>query len=275
VSKRRSISGVELVVVVAMTFVAAIPLLLPGFLDTFSFGDSPFVLLRLIELDQGVQAGDLFPRWAADFAYGYGYPFFNYYAPLAYYVAEAFHLVGFGFIGAAKAAFLVGFLCSGVGMYLFARDVFDELIAVLVSVAYVFAPFHLVNVYLRGDALGEFFAYGLFPIVLWSFRRLAQTRAPRYLALSIAAYGALAFTHNISALLFSALLAAYVVFLALTTRFMGGRAPAGDKPSRDVLADDGSSRGEPLSLWERVGARAQAIADGFPSVTALDRKSVV
>ena len=30
--------------------------------------------------------GAVYPRWVPEFYYGYGYPLFNYYAPLSYYV---------------------------------------------------------------------------------------------------------------------------------------------------------------------------------------------
>ncbi len=211
------LSRLQLAVVIALSTVAALPLFLPGFVDTHAYGDSPFVLLRLIELDRGLREGVWFPRWAPDFAYGYGYPFFNYYASLAYYLAEAFHLLGLGIVASVEAAFFVGFLLAGVGMYLFARDVFGGTAAVLVSAAYTYAPFHLANVYLRGDALAEFSAYGLFPIVLWAFRRLAYRRSLHCLAAAGASYGALMFTHNISALLFTGLLAAYVIVLVVTS----------------------------------------------------------
>lgn len=206
-------SWLQIAVVIALSAVAALPVVLPGFVDTRAYGDSPFVLLRLTELDRGIHEGVWFPRWAPDFAYGYGYPFFNYYASLAYYVAEAFHLVGFGIIASAEAAFVVGFLLAGIGMYLFARDAFGGTAAVLVSAAYTYAPFHLANVYLRGDALAEFLAYGLFPLILWAFRRLLVYRSLNYIIAASASYGALLFTHNISALLFTGVLAAYVVAL--------------------------------------------------------------
>ena len=226
----RSSSGgtaLQVLAVAALSVVAAWPVLLPGFVDTHAYGDSPFVLLRLIELDRGLREGVWFPRWAPDFAYGYGYPFFNYYASLAYYVAEAFHLLGLGIVASAEAAFLIGFLLAGVGMYLFARDVFGGTAAVLVSAAYTYAPFHLVNVYLRGDALAEFFAYGLFPVILWAFRRLLIYQNTPCLVAAAVSYGALMFTHNISALIFTGLLVAYVLLLLVTSAWAGRSVPSG------------------------------------------------
>ena len=58
--------------------------------------DGYFHLFRLLELDRAARAGDLYPRWAPDFALGYGYPVFNYYAPLALYLALPWRLIGAG-----------------------------------------------------------------------------------------------------------------------------------------------------------------------------------
>lgn len=263
-------TALQFLTVVALSVVAALPLLLPGFVDTYAYGDSPFVLLRLIELDQGIREGVWFPRWAPDFAYGYGYPFFNYYASLAYYLAEAFHLLGLGIVASAEAAFLVGFLLAGVGMYLFARDMFGGTAAVLVSAAYTYAPFHLVNVYLRGDALAEFFAYGLFPVILWAFRRLAIYRSIRYLVAAAASYGALMFTHNISALLFTGLLTAYVIVLLVTLAGASRGALGGETTRRLGPSHSEGSRPNWPSL--RKDWRAHFAVAGWPSFPLPLRK---
>ena len=45
--------------------------------------DLGFHLLRLTQLDHLLANGVLYSRWAPDMALGYGFPFFNFYAPLA------------------------------------------------------------------------------------------------------------------------------------------------------------------------------------------------
>ena len=42
------------------------------------------------------------PRLSSDLAYAYGVPLFQFYPPLASYVAELFHVLGLGFINAIK-----------------------------------------------------------------------------------------------------------------------------------------------------------------------------
>ena len=72
-----------------------------------------------------------YPRWFPDFAYGYGHAVLNYYSPLTYYVAQAFHLLGAGYILSIKLSFAAGFLLSGLAMYLYAREVVGRYAALI------------------------------------------------------------------------------------------------------------------------------------------------
>ena len=73
----------------------------PYFLDAH---DAPHSLFFLNQFDQAIRDGVLYPRWGVDFALGYGYPLFNVYSTLAFYVAEGFHLLGAGLIGCEFAS---------------------------------------------------------------------------------------------------------------------------------------------------------------------------
>ncbi len=55
--------------------------------------DAELHVYRTAELGFSLAAGNLYPRWAPDFYYGLGYPIFNYYAPLTYYLG---HLLTLG-----------------------------------------------------------------------------------------------------------------------------------------------------------------------------------
>ncbi|MCA9997490.1 MAG: hypothetical protein KDE56_17145, partial [Anaerolineales bacterium] len=70
--------------VVAIAFIALWPFLHIPSLPQGT--DAELHIFRLVELSQLVRGGELYPRWAPDFYHGYGYPIFNYYAPLTYYV---------------------------------------------------------------------------------------------------------------------------------------------------------------------------------------------
>src|SRR6266571_3739128 len=63
---------------------------------------------RVFEMNKSLGDG-MFPvRWVSDLGYGYGYPIFNFYAPLAYYVGGIANLVGFDVFFATKFMMIVG-----------------------------------------------------------------------------------------------------------------------------------------------------------------------
>ena len=214
----------ELITLASVASLAALPLFLnPGFLNTRGGGDSPFLLFRLHQLYSAVTQGVFPVRWMPDAAFGLGYPFFNYYAALPLYVAALFKALGASYVLALKLTHLSGFLLAAFAMYGWMRaSGANRAAAWLAAVAYTFAPFHLVNVYVRGDSLNEFWAFAFYPLCLWAALRLNNqlpiTNNSRnwllvigYRGLPLAlAYAALIFTHNISALIFSPFLGLYL-----------------------------------------------------------------
>ena len=197
--------GVALLVAV----VAALPLMAePGLLNTRGGGDSPFLLQRLHQLETAVLDGHFPARWMPDANYGYGYPFYNFYAPLSIYIAALFRLLGFSFVRAIQMAQLAGFLVAAWGMFRLASRWFkSDWAGLLAAVTYTLAPFHLVNVYVRGDSLAEFWAMAFYPLVILTADDLLDQSSNQPMAVRIVrfglAYAALILSHNISAMIFS------------------------------------------------------------------------
>ena len=190
---------------VLFALAAAAPLALdPGFLNTRQAGDSPFLLFRLHQLYTALADGVFPVRWMPDAAFGLGYPFFHYYAALPYYLAALFHALGASYVLSLKLTVVAGAIVASGGTFGWVRAITGRRSAALLAAgAYTFAPYHLVNVYLRGDSLAEFWAMSWYPLILWALARAAERPARRRLAAVGIAYGALLVTHNISALLFS------------------------------------------------------------------------
>ena len=199
--------GIELLLVLSLSLVACLPLLVgDGPINTRGGGDSPFLLVRLHQLVANLKVGVFPARWMPDAAYGLGYPFFNFYASLPYYIAALFKLCGFGFIWAIKLTQILGFVAAATSMYLLAKRLFHrEAGAILAALAYTYAPYHLVNVYVRGDALSEFYAFIFYPLILWALLRLRNSLSTCNIALLALSYSGLILTHNISALIFTPL----------------------------------------------------------------------
>ncbi|MCB0029955.1 MAG: hypothetical protein KDE28_18700, partial [Anaerolineales bacterium] len=197
-----------------LALVAAWPLLHePGLLNTRGGGDSPFLLQRLQQLTTALADGHFPVRWMPDANYGYGYPFYNYYAPLSLYIAALFRFLGFSLTRAIQMAQLAGFLTAAWGVFALARRWRqDEWTAFLAAVAYTVAPFHLVNVYVRGDSLAEFWAMAFYPLVLLAGERLLdeEKRGLNQILPFALAYAGLIISHNVSALIFSPFLLLYL-----------------------------------------------------------------
>ena len=192
----------------------------------------------LVQLDHLVRQGILYARWFPYKASGFGAPFFQYYAPLAFYVAEGFVSVGVEMLAAFRLAWGLTLVGSALGMYLWARDMLDEGPALVAATAYVCGPYMLFNAFFRGG-FTEQFALMVMPFVLWAFRRLALTGRAPYLAAGALGYAALNLFHTLTALIFAPALLAYTIVLAKEY----ARPPGSIRTWRNLL----------LMLWVTIG----------------------
>jgi len=213
---------------ILVALLAAASLWGPGMVNTRGGGDSPFLLQRTHQLVVNLRAGVFPVRWMPDAAYGLGYPFFSYYAALPYYLAGLFVLVGVDILTALKLVQTLGFVAAALAMYGWMRGMrCSRWAAWLAAVAYTVAPFHLVNVYVRGDSLSEFYAFAFYPLILWALDGLSNpksqipnpnVRQKAQWLWSALAYAGLILTHNLSAFIFSPFALLYLVMLAWRER---------------------------------------------------------
>ena len=188
-----------------------------GIVNTRAGGDSPFLIVRLQQLVTVLGDGSFPARWMPDAAYGLGYPFFNFYASLPYYLAAMLKFAGLGYLRAIQATQILGFLAAALAMYALARKLFSSrAIAIMSALAYTYAPFHLVNVYVRGDSLSEFYAFVFYPLIFLALLRLRESLSLPRLALLSLSYAGLILTHNVSALIFSPFVGLYIILAFLT-----------------------------------------------------------
>lgn len=188
------------------------PLLQPGY--PWDAHDARHSVYFLFEFDQGIADGIPFPRWQPDFAFGYGYPFFNIYGPLPTYLAEAFHLLGLGFTDAIKAVFALSVMASGLAMYGFVKQVLGRQAGLVAAVAYMVIPYRLVDLYVRA-ALSESVAYLFVPLVLWgTWATIHRPRWANVVGLALA-YAALMVSSPLVTLLLTLILVFYVAALSL------------------------------------------------------------
>lgn len=162
---------------VVFDFLLLLIITVPAFLSLlnnqyFSMHDDQHIV-RLFLLDQGIKQGYLYPRWVDGLGFGFGYPLYNFYPPLIYYLGEFFHLIGFSFIWSIKLVFITGFYLSAVGIFLLVKKLTNKIAAYLSSVLYIYFFYHAVLIYVRG-ALAEFFSLAVLPFVFLFFDNLAN-----------------------------------------------------------------------------------------------------
>jgi hypothetical protein len=174
-------------------------------------------ITRNNEFYRGLTAGQLLPRWSADLSAGYGEPYFNFNPPVAYYLPALFHALGVSFVAAENLAIFAVLLVAGLGMYLLASEFFGRRGGLVSAVAYIFAPYFLVTLYVR-HSLSDFSAYAFIPLALWGLYRFADGGGYRFLLIGAFSVALLLLGSNPVALITFPAFALLLVWLAWTGR---------------------------------------------------------
>lgn len=195
------ISAVKIIFILTLLFIPSIfDLLKPGY---FSMHDD-LQIFRLYELDKCVQDGQLPCRWIPDGGFGYGYPMFHFYPPLPYYPAEAMSLFGVSLFSSIEIMFILSLLLSGYFMYFLASEFFGGLGGIVAAVFYVYAPYHSLDVYVRG-AMNEAWGMVWFPLILlFSYKIIKSENVVKKYFLGFAlSVTALMLSHNVMTMIFA------------------------------------------------------------------------
>jgi len=204
-------------------FVVVILSIFPLF-DLFHAGlpnthDGQDHLARIANFYLALSDGVLVPRWAGNLNWGFGHPILMFLYPLPSYAASIFHFIGLNYIDSLKIVFVLSFIFSGVGMYLWIRKIFGIYAGITAAVLYMFAPYRFVNLYVRG-AIGEHVSFAFIPFVLFFITNLLTDKkiTKRKLVLNILGIsfftGALILSHNALSILFLLFTFFYAAILA-------------------------------------------------------------
>jgi hypothetical protein len=215
--------------VLLLGLVVIAPLLQPGYF--WGAHDARHDVYFIFQYDKAVQDGIWLPGWGPDWAFGYGYPFWIVYGPLATFVGELLHhFLRLGLEESVKAVLGLSVLLSGLAMYGFVRSWLGSHAGLVAGVAYMAIPYHLVDVYVRA-AMAESVALVFLPLALWGFRETVIRPRPTAAIGAAVAYAAIMWTSNLVALVFTPGLAVYVLALWLwrvrDERRIGDRQPSG------------------------------------------------
>lgn len=122
-------------------------------------------IARVIVMGNALRDGQFPVRWVSDLGYGYGYPLFNFYGPLPYYFGGILYALGVSALVATKLMFGIGIVSAGITTFFLARRMLGNSGGILAAALTVYAPYHAVQVYVRG-AVGEYWAVAFLPLVL-------------------------------------------------------------------------------------------------------------
>ncbi len=152
----------SLLLLVVFTYWTVKPLFAPGY---FSMHDDTQVA-RVIVMGRALRNGQFPVRWVSDLGYGYGYPLYNFYGPLPYYVGGGLYAAGVDAVVATKIMMGAGMVLSVFFMYALVQFLFGRMPGILAGILYAYAPYHAVELYVRG-AVGELWAYALLPLLFF------------------------------------------------------------------------------------------------------------
>lgn len=193
-------------------FLLTLSLLWPLFAAPYFTHHDDVQIIRLYEMDKCIKDGQIPCRWVPDLGGLYGYPIFNYYAPLPYYFGELIYLLTNNLIFTVKVMFGVSFLGAYIFMFLFASKFWGKKGGSLAAIFYSFAPYHAVDFYVRG-AMGEMWALMFFPAIFWALVKLEEKTNIFHLLLLAIFLFALVTSHNLSAMIFLPVTLLWVVLL--------------------------------------------------------------
>lgn len=167
-------------------------------------------MMRQLEMEKCFKDWQIPCRWVPDMGYGYGFPLFNFYPPLPYLVGQIFRVLQFSFVDTAKLTFALSFVLSGIAMYFLAKEFFGRWGGVVSSIFYIWAPYHSVDVYVRG-AMDEAWAFIWFPLILFTSYKLIKSEKkvlPWILGLGLS-WAGLLLSHNLMVMIFTPVFAVW------------------------------------------------------------------
>jgi len=160
-------------IIIGVSLVLLKDLFIPGF---YTSHDGAHQIVRLYYFDQLLHDGQFPPRWVGGLLNGFGYPLFVFSYHFPWFIGELLHLIGLSIINSIKMTFLVGFIISGITMYIFQKELFGRISAVAGTAIYLLAPYRFSNIFVRA-AIGDATCFIFPPLIFLSLYKLKQSHS--------------------------------------------------------------------------------------------------
>lgn len=158
-----------LIFLMLLTLPASYYLIIPGFYEPHDLHH----LADIYEMFRAFESGQIPPRLGPDFTYGFGYPLFNFYYVLPFYLGAIFLFISKSLTASFELVFIFSFVISMLGMFFFLREFFGKYSSLAGAALYLYTPYRAVQTYVRG-AMGEALAVAILPFIFWGIVRLAK-----------------------------------------------------------------------------------------------------
>ncbi len=165
------------------------PFIKPGLPIT---DDLSLLTIRFSAFHQALRDGQIPVRWLGRLNNEYGYPVMNFIYPAPFYGAEIFHLLGLNFQNSIKTILVLSTIFSSFFTFLWLKQKFSKIPALLGAFLYVWHPYYLYDLYSRGS-LGEIFALIWPPLIFFFLDRKNWLFASVFTAILITSHNSLAF----------------------------------------------------------------------------------
>lgn len=201
-----------------LVFLATIIFCVPLFNETINVShDLTFHLNRFAGIANAFEEGQILPKIYPFANYGFGYATALFYCDIFLYPFAILYHFNVPAIICYKLCIFTYTLIGTCLMFYVAGKIFkDNKIALLSAILYLFANYHLQNVYIR-SALGEVLAMTWIPLIVYAFYEILICHKDAYKLLGIA-FSLLVMSHLISSLLYGILFFVFIVIFVVLNR---------------------------------------------------------
>ena len=205
----------ELFIIIAL-LILTVPVLLPLFKSGYFPTQDYIYVARIYEMKVALDDGHFPVRWVKDFRNGE--PLYNFYAPLPYYIGALLKFFpGLSYLVIIKILFGIGFILSTLAMFFLGKKLFGVLGGFIVGLMYLYAPYHSVDVYVRG-ALSESWALIFFPLIFLTSLNLSEKKSIKNMAFLSPSLAGLFYTHNVMTMISAPFILGWMAYLIFRTK---------------------------------------------------------
>jgi hypothetical protein len=145
-------------------------------------------------IEQAINSGEFFPNWSAFENNGYGGIGLRFYPPISYYILALGKILTGNWLYGSCVAFVFWTWIGAFGVFLWAKEFFDNKSALVAAILFTLMPFHVAELY-ASFMYAQFAASGILPFCFLFVTRITKNgKILNIIGLSVS-YAALVLTH--------------------------------------------------------------------------------